>query len=58
MHQLELLKPALSQMARSSERKEENPLGLVGLGNSQWMAIGSVIGAEYVASPVHLLISS
>ncbi|KAG9099424.1 hypothetical protein FRC06_005294 [Ceratobasidium sp. 370] len=47
MHQLELLKPALRELARSNEaRKEENPLGLVGLGNSQWLAIGSVIGAE------------
>ncbi|KAG9128345.1 hypothetical protein FRC07_000457 [Ceratobasidium sp. 392] len=47
MHQLELLKPALRELSRSNEaRKEENPLGLVGLGNSQWLAIGSVIGAE------------
>ncbi|KAG8682551.1 hypothetical protein FRC09_016691 [Ceratobasidium sp. 395] len=47
MHQLELLKPALRELARSNEaRKEGNPLGLVGLGNSQWLAIGSVIGAE------------
>ncbi|QRV72489.1 nuclear pore complex protein [Ceratobasidium sp. AG-Ba] len=46
MHQLELLKPTLNQISRSNERKEENPLGLVGLGNSQWLAIGSVIGAE------------
>jgi hypothetical protein len=49
MHQLELLKPTLRELARSNEgRKEDNPLGLVGLGNSQWLAIGSVIGAEYV----------
>lgn len=46
MHQLELLKPTLRELARTNETKQENPLGLVGLGNSQWLAIGSVIGAE------------
>ena len=47
MHQLELLKPSLRELARSNEgREEDNPLGLVGLGNSQWLVIGSVIGAE------------
>lgn len=46
MHQLELLKPTLRELARTNETKPENPLGLVGLGNSQWLAIGSVIGAE------------
>ncbi|KAF8709136.1 Nuclear pore component, partial [Rhizoctonia solani] len=46
MHQLELLKPTLREFARANEAKQDNPLGLVGLGNSQWTAIGSVIGAE------------
>ncbi|CAE7085971.1 unnamed protein product [Rhizoctonia solani] len=45
MHQLELLKPTLRELSRT-ETKQDNPLGLVGLGNSQWLAIGSVIGAE------------
>ncbi|CAE6426563.1 unnamed protein product [Rhizoctonia solani] len=45
MHQLELLKPMLRELSRA-EAKQDNPLGLVGLGNSQWLAIGSVIGAE------------
>ncbi|CAE6397697.1 unnamed protein product [Rhizoctonia solani] len=46
MHQLELLKPTLRELTRANEAKQDNPLGLVGLGNSQWLAIGSVIGAE------------
>ncbi|KAG8730544.1 hypothetical protein FRC11_006446 [Ceratobasidium sp. 423] len=46
MHQLELLKPTLRELSRANETKQGNPLGLVGLGNSQWLAIGSVIGAE------------
>ncbi|CEL59627.1 Nucleoporin nup82 OS=Schizosaccharomyces pombe (strain 972 / ATCC 24843) GN=nup82 PE=3 SV=1 [Rhizoctonia solani AG-1 IB] len=46
LHQLELLKPTLRELARANETKQDNPLGLVGLGNSQWLAIGSVIGAE------------
>ncbi|KAH7343719.1 hypothetical protein B0J17DRAFT_643651 [Rhizoctonia solani] len=45
MHQLELLKPMLRELSRT-EAKQDNPLGLVGLGNSQWLAIGAVIGAE------------
>ncbi|CAE6428052.1 unnamed protein product [Rhizoctonia solani] len=45
MHQLELLKPTLRELSRT-ETKQDNPLGLVGLGSSQWLAIGSVIGAE------------
>ncbi|QRW16097.1 nuclear pore complex protein [Rhizoctonia solani] len=40
MHQLELLKPTLREFARANEAKQDNPLGLVGLGNSQWTQSG------------------
>ncbi|KAJ1308726.1 hypothetical protein OPQ81_004417 [Rhizoctonia solani] len=46
MHQLELLKPMLRELSHANETKQDNPLGLVGLGNSQWLAIGSVIATE------------